>query len=165
MRFTKSSTRLLLAGWLLVAGWFVATPGLLPLAFAAVAWIDGEHDVEVRGAGEVVSVVLTHGAQNAGKTHGQIHQHKLLGQVLTCYARTAGEGADHVMSFAGTSVLAIERKAAVESAGEEVEAVAPTVDAGFVVIEIPAPTFSRRLVEPVGEMPLGIPARRHALLI
>lgn len=165
MQTRRRTPQLLLAGWMLVVGWIAATPGVSPLMFAAMAWIDGEHGVEVRGVGEALSVVLTHGTQEAGKAHGQIHQHRLFGRVLTCCAQSPRGEVDHVMIFSGTNVVSIERKAAVdsESGNDEV----PPAPIHFVVVALPVAVVAdegRFLIDVPGGLP-RISSQQHALLI
>ncbi len=167
MHSLKSTPHLLLAGWLLVVGWLASMPGLLPLAFATVAWIDGEHGVEMRGAGEDVSVVLTHGARNAGKMHEQIHHHRLLGRVLTCYASSPGGQTDHVMNFISSSPGSDERKTAVLPAESESDVAVPPVPDSFVIIETLEPEKAvdcAAALRSHGLLP-HIPGLRHSLLI
>ena len=166
MNAPKSTTKLKLAGWLLMLGWLVATPGLLPALFATVALVDGEHGVELRGTGLVVSVVLTHGAQNAGKVHGQIHQHGLLGKALTCYAHSPLGQTDHVMDFSSAGVEAVARNAAVSLDGSDGSEV-PAASAHFDVVNIPVLAQCRdwRLLPETLPWWEGNPACQHALLI
>lgn len=166
MPYTASKLKLLLAGWLLVAGWFAATPGVLPLLFASAAWVDGEHGVQICGAGEDVSVVLTHGAQNAGRVHDQIHHHRLLGRVLTSCTVSARGEADHTMLFASAHAATEQRRAIAPTALEAVVAVPPLLD---MFVEIPLPRSEDMPRLPVALWPPGsipdLPGLRPALLI
>jgi len=164
MHCSNRKTNSLLASWALVLSWFVATPGLMPLMFAALAWVDGEHGVELQSTANAVRVVLTHGAQNAGKVHEQIHHHRPMGGALTCFAHSTPGQADHVMSFAAEKVPAIERKAAIEfDASMEVAVPAPRMD--FVLFVIPPLPREHSSQAADSESLPRIPAQQHALLI
>jgi hypothetical protein len=166
----KSTPRLLLAGWLLVAGWLASIPGLLPMAFAAVAELDGQHGVEMRSNGEEATVILTHGAQNCGKTHEQIHHHRVFGRILTCCATSRPGQADHLVQFASCrSAQQKERQAQV--APQEMEtavAIPPIPEADIVadvfVVSEKAGALFQMALRARADLPC-ISARKHALLI
>lgn len=163
---STSKLKLLLAGWLLVASWFAATPGVMPMLFATAAWMDGEHGVQIGGAGDEVSVVLTHGEENAGRVHEQIHHHRLLGRMLTSCTISTGGQPDHVMLFA-TATSAKEERQSVVPRGAQPVATVPALPQTFILIPLPkSEDAPRRRVAlwPPGSIP-DIPGLRPALLI
>jgi hypothetical protein len=156
------------SGWLLVLAWLVAMPGVLPLLFAAAAWIDGEHGVLLRGGGEEVAVVLTHGAQNLGKLHEQIHHHRLLGRVLTCCATSPAGQPDHVMQFRGTNAAGEDRQiAATPDSGDSDFTVPPLLEGTEILVvaaeERELPNY--RLAIRCSALLPPIPGLQHSLLI
>jgi hypothetical protein len=166
MHVTKLTPRLLLAGWLLVLGWFASVPGVLPGAFAAAAWLDGEHGVELRADPEATTIVLTHGAPNAGKCHAQIHRHSAFARLLTSCATPAGQGADHVVKFAAASPGQAERKVEIAPSSDESAVASPAPAVAAVLIYPPSDRAVeyRASVRTHARIP-KLPALRPALLI
>jgi hypothetical protein len=163
----KLTSRFLLTGWLLVAGWFASVPGLLPAAFMAAAWFDGEHGIELRTDADAATVVLTHGTANAGKCHQQIHRHHALARLLTSCATSAGREADHLVHFSSARLAEAARKATLPPATQESEAIAPPPQTAELVLGIPnlstAPEF-RAAAHARALLP-RLPGLQHALLI
>jgi hypothetical protein len=154
------------AAWLLVFTWIGAIPGLLPLLFATVAWVEGSHNVELRSAGDCIRVLLTHGAGTHGVPHAQIHEHHLLAKMLAVCTCSDGEDADHIAKFLsnGTGLSEQERLASVEA-----EATAAKPEHTAVAAQLPERPFaSSRLWlrgAPPDSPPAHFPGKRSTLLL
>ena len=154
------------AGWLLVFAWLGAMPGFLPTLFAAVAWLEGSHRVEVRGDREGVSVVLAHGGSTHGLPHACIHEHGWFAKVLAvCTSEENGEP-DHVAMFhsAGAGL----REDSAPKLNDEV-ASEPFPPAALVVTRLPQPPVLavRRWVRgaPPDGPPAHFPGKNSTLLL
>jgi len=79
----------------------VQIPGLLPLAFAGLAWLDGEHRVQLGTGEKGYQLVLRHDANAApDSAYFYQHQHCVVGRMLVALASTKPDASqDHVLSF------------------------------------------------------------------
>jgi hypothetical protein len=126
-RSAPKTTGSLVAGWLLVLAWCAAMPGFAPAIFGALARLEGSHGVELCGAGEAVSVVLTHGAQNAGRPHELVHHHCFLARILASLAVPGADQPDHVVHFATAANADIGEKLAPPPASLTADVAAPNL--------------------------------------
>jgi hypothetical protein len=87
--------------WVVLALLFAQIPGLVPLLCAGVAWIDGEHRVQLGSGADGYHVVLHHDANAApGTEYYYRHQHCLLSRTLVAFANPdSSKTPDHVLSF------------------------------------------------------------------
>lgn len=161
------TSRVLLAGWLLVAGWLASVPGILPAAFVAAAWLDGEHGIELRAEGDATTVVLTHGSANAGRCHQLIHQHGAIARMLTSCAISTGGRADHLVHFGSANLADAARKAVLAPADDEGDAVAPAPQATEPVLASPSHSIATEFGEVAHARALlpRLPGLQHALRI
>ena len=113
------------AGWLLALLWLSILPGVAPGLFAALAWIEGSHGIEMRSADSELSVVLTHDARNTGRTHDQIHRHCLFAQLLVSLSSRDNGQLDHIVKFASTTNTEVRRGITVPAEGITSETAAP----------------------------------------
>jgi hypothetical protein len=83
----------------------VQIPGLLPLAFAGLAWLDNEHRVQLGTGAEGYQLVLKHDANAApDSAYFYQHQHCVVGRMLVALASTKPDASqDHVLSFRNTA--------------------------------------------------------------
>ena len=128
----------------LLAYFLSATP-LLPIATALVAWVDGEHRVELSADRDGTRVVLGHDARDPRKA--LTHSHCAVSRLLTLLAEPSGQDhADHILNFqCGSSTTLREATPWVA---------APQTDAGPVApASVPA-VLLPRLVPKVEEAPL-----------
>lgn len=126
----------LFAGWLFVAVWLLALPGVAPSLFAALAWMEGSHGIELRDQGSEVCVVLTHGARNVTRTHDQIHRHCLFARILVSIAASGGGQPDHFIKFASANSAELRKSTAVTAETIAGEILAPHL-VEIVPLEIP----------------------------
>lgn len=87
--------------WVVLALLVAQIPGLIPLICASVAWIDGEHQVELDSGSEGYQLVLHHDANAApGSEYYYRHQHCLVSRALVALANPDSSNTpDHVLSF------------------------------------------------------------------
>lgn len=78
--------------------------GLMPLLFAGVAWVDGEHHVKLGSSQEGFELLLTHDANAAsGTAYAYDHQHCLMDRVLVSFSEPGStRQQDHTFSFRST---------------------------------------------------------------
>jgi hypothetical protein len=78
---------------------FAQVQGLTPLFFAGIAWIDGEHHVELAPVSGGSELVLKHD-HGAGTPFSRDHEHCLMDRLLVVFANpSADTESDHVFSF------------------------------------------------------------------
>jgi len=75
--------------------------GLVPLLFAGIAWLDGEHHVELDSAGSGFQLILKHDADAVpGSAFSCQHQHCTMDRLLVAFANPASSAdPDHIFSF------------------------------------------------------------------
>jgi hypothetical protein len=75
--------------------------GLVPLLFAGIAWLDGEHRVELDSGTAGYQLILKHDADAApGSTFSSQHHHCAMDRLLVAFANSAQDkDTDHVFSF------------------------------------------------------------------
>jgi hypothetical protein len=98
----------MISGVVCLAAYLLSTP-LAPLGTAFLAWIDGEHRVELVNGDHGSRVVLAHDSQDMRRASG--HHHCLASAALVLFAPPLSDTQpDHVLSFqAGISSAVWER--------------------------------------------------------
>ncbi len=83
--------------------------GLLPLLFAGLAWVDGEHKVQLGSSDSTYQVVLRHDRNAAAEPlHSWQPRHCPVGEFLVALAKpVSGEEQDHVISFKKLEVCSL----------------------------------------------------------
>jgi hypothetical protein len=100
---------------MLLVAYVCALPAWLPLAFAAVARVEGSHGVALCASGAEMHVVLTHPSRCQGMRHEVIHRHGLAARMLASLA-APGDGPDHVVIFTSPERTLSEESAAAPEA-------------------------------------------------
>jgi hypothetical protein len=143
------------AACLLALIYVTALPGLLPVAFAALAAAEGSHGIDLRTRGAETCVVLTH-RLGCAVGHDATHRHGVLARVLTVTATREGSDPDHVVHFVSGQVATAEKRPSLLEPERGNEIPAPSLD---VTTEVAAP---RREAAPVAHC--GAPRRPPAQL-
>lgn len=91
--------------WVVLALLIAQIPGLIPLLCAGIAWVDGEHRVELDSGSEGYQLVLHHDTNAAPDSEYYYrHQHCLLSRALVALANPdSSSNPDHVLSFQSAS--------------------------------------------------------------
>jgi len=134
---------------------FTQVQGVIPLLFAGLAWVDGEHHVHLGSGAEGYQVVLQHEATAApGSTYSCQHQHCALDRILVAFANPdPAREADHTFSFHNLD-LSEEIKHLKALPQSQLECPAPVlVDVTSSVIVLPELSLGRPYDNPFSRPP------------
>jgi hypothetical protein len=128
-----------IAAGVMLAVYLCTLPALLPMAFAALARLEGSHGVEVTIGGDESLVSLTHGAMGVRLPHEAIHHHCLFARVLASFSEPRNGGdPDHIVRFASGSRILDEPRIVPPPLPLDASACAPEFSL-FVEIVLPDP--------------------------